>query len=848
MNYTRESYTFRTKSFVSSTFILLLFISNNVDAVENIEFDSSFLQASPESTIDLSQFSTGASATPGIYRTLIFLNEDLIANEDITFRDFPGKGVRACIPSSILKKIPFNSVMLPDSASSLIHEESECNDLLTALPEASVSFDSNTLRLDISIPQIYLTGKPQDYVDPSLWDKGISALMLGYTTNTYISRSAGNEYKSFYGGVNAGLNLGSWYLRHNGNYNWQQHDRKSYQAINTYLQHDIVSLRSRLLLGQSNTSGVIFDTLPVTGMQIASDERMLPGSLRGYAPEIRGIARTNARVSIMQRGQVIYETSVPPGEFLIKDLSPTGYGGDLDVIVQEADGAKTEFRVPYAALAQLLRPGSSDYSVAIGKLRSEYLVDSPMLYQGVWQYGITNRLTGYAGLQLSQHYSSALGGAAVGTPIGAFAFDITQARTELGDMQNNKNEVINNSLTGQSYRVSYSKLIQETNSNISLAAYRFSTSGFMDFMTAAQSRDALKRSESPDTIYRAKNRISLTAGQAFSEGWGNFFISSALQTYWNRAGNEKQLQFGYNNRTGSVSWGVTASRSYASLGRSQTSYLLSMSLPLGNQNSQHTPQLRTELSRDSAGNWGEQLSLAGSAGNDSQLSYNMTARYATAEQGATGSLNGQYRTNKTNLSGSASAGNTYQSGSFGMNGTLVVHEGGVTLSSYNADTYALVEARGAQGAAVSSYPGVNVDGNGYALVPYLNPYEMNEIVLDPKGTSDAIELENTSSKIAPHYGAIVKVNYKTRRGLPLLINGRWNGRPLPFGSEVLDQKGNVVGSVGQAGQAYALVEEERGKLTVRLNASESCLIAYTRAPEPKDSKPSLQSFSATCSR
>ncbi|WP_251276957.1 fimbria/pilus outer membrane usher protein, partial [Enterobacter hormaechei] len=90
----------------------------------------------------------------------------------------------------------------------------------------------------------------------------------------------------------------------------------------------------RLLVGQSNTTGRVFDSLPFSGMQIASDERMYPASLRGYAPEIRGMARTNAKVTVRQNSAIIYETTVSPGEFVINDLYPTGFGGDLTVTVR----------------------------------------------------------------------------------------------------------------------------------------------------------------------------------------------------------------------------------------------------------------------------------------------------------------------------------------------------------------------------------------------------------------------------------------------------------------------------------------------------------------------------------
>ncbi|URW93467.1 fimbria/pilus outer membrane usher protein, partial [Pantoea agglomerans] len=64
-----------------------------------------------------------------------------------------------------------------------------------------------------------------------------------------------------------------------------------------------------------------------------------------------------AQVTVSQNGNKIYETTVSPGPFNITDLYPTGYGGDLDVTVKEADGSETRFSVPYAAMTRLKRPG-----------------------------------------------------------------------------------------------------------------------------------------------------------------------------------------------------------------------------------------------------------------------------------------------------------------------------------------------------------------------------------------------------------------------------------------------------------------------------------------------------------
>lgn len=808
------------------------------DVASNVEFDASFLNLENKSDIDLSRFANGASATPGTYRVLVSLNGEPIGNEEVTFKARTDRSVYPCFTPSLLQGINFNEAKLPKGFLEPSGAEA-CLDLQDRLPESQLEFDSNAQQLNISIPQIYLLQHAHGSVNPALWDSGVTAGMLGYNLSGYNSTSNGYQYQSLYADINAGLNVGAWYFRHNGAYNATDHGGRHYGTINSYVQRDVPAIKGRFLAGQSNTQGQLFDTLAFTGVEIASDERMLPQSLRGYAPDIHGFARTNARVSVRQGGQVIYETTVPPGEFLINDLYPSGYGGDLAVTVREADGSEQHFLVPYASVAQLLRPGSDRYSLTAGNLRSDYLRDKPALYQGTYQRGLTNALTGYAGTQLSQNYYALQVGAAVGTPVGAVSADVTQARAHL-----NNNGMSN---SGQSYRLSYSKLISETDSNLALAAYRFSTRGYMDFITAAQTRDALEQGDGQNSIWRAKNRLTVTASQGLPGAWGQFYISSSLQNYWNKSGSDKQYQLGYSNRYQSLTYGINASRTQSGYGISQNNYQLTFSFPLGRQDQAYTPQMRLDFNRDSNGNSGQQATISGAAGSENQYSYGVSALHN--QGGSSGSVNGQYRAPYTSLNAAYSTGRNYHSESVGASGTLIAHSGGVTASPYVAETFALVEAKGASGAHVSNYPGITVDPFGYAVVPYLNPYEINEVSIDPKGASADVELENTSQRVAPYSGAVVKLRYQTHSGSPILINATFDGQPVPFGAEVQDSHGNSVGAVGQGGQIYARVSDRQGELRVKWGegADGQCAVRYHLMPQAKGSKTSVvQQFNGVC--
>ncbi len=84
---------------------------------------------------------------------------------------------------------------------------------------------------------------------------------------------------------------------------------------------------------------------------------MLPPNIRGYAPQITGIAETNARVVVSQQGRVIYDSTVPTGTFSIQDLS-SSVRGILDVEIFEQNGKRKHFQVEMCRCAFLIQTWS----------------------------------------------------------------------------------------------------------------------------------------------------------------------------------------------------------------------------------------------------------------------------------------------------------------------------------------------------------------------------------------------------------------------------------------------------------------------------------------------------------
>lgn len=803
---------------------------------EDVQFNDSFLPEDSQS-LDLSAYQKGNPVLPGEYRADVAVNGKLVTRQDIRINaDADGSHPTVCFSRGVLEMVGVDMRNLSQHAMAAVESGASCLDIAELIDGATAIFSPSTQQLDISIPQIALRRDARGYVSPELWDRGVTAATLSYNFNANHNKTDTGNYDSAYLGLNAGLNLGDWRLRHNGSLSWDKFNGQDYQVLNTYAQRDITSLKSQLTVGEANTSGEIFDTLAYRGVQLGTDDRMLPESQRGYAPVIRGIARTSARVAVRQAGNLLYETTVAPGAFVIDDLYSTGYGGDLDVTVYEADGSEQSFIVPFASTAQLLRPGTSRFNVTAGETRNNYIDNQAKLFQGTYQRGLSNIFTGYGGMQLSNDYRSALGGLAFSTPIGAMAVDVTNAQTELKS----------GTASGQSARLSYSKNILETGSNFAVAATRFSTENYLDFSNAVQLLDA-ERNGSDTSLYgRPRSRLSLTANQSLGD-WGQIAFSGFTQNYWNLPGSDVQYQLSYNKQVGSISYGISANRSRIGMGDMDNTLLFNVSMPLEFGSSANRPQLSAQVMRDTNGKYSEQATLSGTAGTDRQYNYGVTAGHEGASGSNSTSVNGQYIGPKAIVGATVSRGEGYDSLSLNASGSVVAHANGITLTPYRGETMAVITAEGAEGAKVVGFPGLKLDKRGNAVVPYLRPYELNEVAIDPHGTSMDVELSETSQQVAPRAGAVVALKYGTQNGQALLLNVKLDdGSALPFGAGVVDDRGVSVGVVGQGGQLYARVKEGARQLLISwgTQANQKCVLSL---PSGKSEGKQLHQVDVVCS-
>jgi len=787
---------------------------------KNPAFDSTLLWGESLKSLDLSKYNETGNIPEGVYSIDIQFNETSKGRYDLQVASLTGEGKKMpCVTRKLLLSFGVKpSSLKPANANSTENTDiNECIDITKYIKNASYQFNSNDLSLNISIPQIDLINQARDYIPPERWDSGIPALLLDYTGNTYYSKNSNNIAQSTYFNTKLGLNIGDWQFRNTTSLTWDKNTGRSVTPQESYLKRDIDSLHSQLVLGDSFTDGDLFDSVSIRGIRLFSDDRMKPSSATGYAPVVRGMASTNAKVTIKQNGYIIAETTVSPGAFEISDISPSSNNGDLQVTVTEADGRTNSFTVPFSAVARSLREGADRFNVALGQVR-QLNNSQPWLGQLTYQRGLSNLLTVTTGFTGSDGYSALQLGSVFNTAAGAIGVEMTSSQTQLADMK----------LSGQSYRLSFNKLFDTTGTNLTLAAYRYSTSGYFSVRDALSARDQIitnKDTESFVANYgRVRSRAELNINQPVGKN-NSIYLSGSVQSYWDWSNNNTQLQAGYrkNLNWGSISLDLSRQRDLRNKAVDSAMITLSLNLDKGKT-------FNSSLQHDTAGNSNAMLSTSGSMDDSQKWNYSFTAMNSKSEgSNSNNSLAGNisHQGNNANVNISASANRAGQQMSLGVAGAIVATSKGIFFGQSLGDSAALIEAPDAEGAEVMPGIGVQINKAGYALLPSLSSYRINDIQLQTTNMDDGVELDYSGTQIVPRSGAIVLTKFKTSKGYPLMLKAAFSdGSPLPFGARVKDKAGNVVGDIGQAGKLLARVKQEKGTLFISIAEGKNCSFNY----------------------
>ncbi|MEI9599616.1 fimbria/pilus outer membrane usher protein [Moellerella wisconsensis] len=699
--------------------------------------------------------------------------------------------------------------------------------LKSFLHDGSYQLDVASFKLNINIPQAYLIQHMNGYISPDYWDQGISGAFVSYNSNYFHSQNkqngSRNNNDSAYISLNSGINLFGWQFRDQSIYNYNNQNAGQWHNNNRYVQKGIPSINSELRAGDSYTNSESFDSIFFRGISLKTDLRMYPDAYQGFSPTVHGVAQSNAVIDIYQDNILIFQTSVPPGPFTIKDLLPTGSGGDLNVEVKEANGSINRFIVPFSAVPNMLKEGMSKYEFTAGEARIDNSKNRPNFIQASYQYGINNLLTGYNGAIVSKDYYSVLLGGGFNLPVGALSIDITHAESRFSEIKNKK---------GQSYKIAYSRYFNQSGTNFSLAAYRYSTKDYLTLSDSIALHNWVQEGNYAGHYSHQKNTFNINMNQNLGQNLGSIFVSGTVRDYWGESNNSQEFQLGYNNNWQKINYSITASRiSHSDNSQESTKpeqrYYLNLSFPFSLFEQQ--AYMTTNVGFNDGQYNNSNIGISSTVGDHHQLNYNLN--FAHQHAGNT-TLNSSlsYKTQIATLNSSYSHSDQYQQLGLGASGSLVAFSGGILTSNQLGETFAIINAPGVKNAAINGDKTMTTNNNGIALVPYLSAYRKNAVMLDSSNLEeDSAELIGNIKDVVPYAGAITYIDFKTDKRHNYIFRAyRDNGKPLPFGTEVTDKNNQILGYVGQGSTIFIKADKLPEQLFISINkeTQTKCTISH----------------------
>ncbi|MBW5824132.1 outer membrane usher protein [Yersinia kristensenii] len=792
-----------------------------VFASDDIQFNTDVLDTKDRANFDLSQFSQRGYIMPGSYNLLVSMNKQELSEQPIIFyaSETDPKKSEACLSPQLIELLALKE----DSFKKLAWSRGgECLDI-SSLPGLTVEGDLATSSLHLSVPQAWLEYSEPDWDPPSRWEDGLPGVLFDYNLLGQLNRQqkSNTSNNTLSGNGTTGANLGAWRLRAD----WQSRvDQNSDAESNRkwdwsryYAYRAIPSLGAKLTLGEDFLNSAIFDSFRFSGASLATDDNMLPPNLRGYAPEITGVARTNARVIVSQQGRVLSETLVAAGPFRIQNLN-SFVSGTLDVRVEELDGQVQQFQVNTASIPYLTRPGMVRYRVAAGKPSSiGHQSEGPVFGSGEFSWGINSGWSLFGGgISGENEYQAASMG--IGRDLmefGAVSVDMTQSWATLPEK---------GTLSGGSYRVNYSKNFQETGSQVTFAGYRFSE---RNFMTMTEYLDTRYRGNS---VGGNKEMYTISFNQQFQDLGLSAYLNYSHQTYWDRSANDR-----YNlslsryfdiGKVKNVSMTFSAFRNRYNESNDDGVYL-SLSMPIGNS---------ATISYSASVNGRENSQRVGYSDRiDAHNNYQINT--GVARSGAL--VSGNY--NHIGSSADINANASYQEGQYssvglGIQGGATITAEGGALHRVNTlgGTRLLLDTQGVSGVPVQGYgSSIRTNRFGKAVVGDVNSYYRNRASIDIDNLADDVEARGTVAQVTLTEGAIGYRRFNVISGEKAMAMIRMaDGTSPPFGANVLNENQQETGIVNDDGSTYLSGIKAGETMSVNWNGKAQCSITLPKVLSP----------------
>lgn len=526
------------------------------------------------------------------------------------------------------------------------------------------------------------------------------------------------------------------------------------------------------------------------GIQVSRDFAVRPDIITYPLPQFSGQAAVPTTVDLFIDGYRSSSVDVAPGPYTLTNVPFINGAGQAVVVTTDALGRQVSTTVPFYVSSELLNPGMSDYSLALGSLRRDYGIKS-LSYagwgaSGSYRYGLTRALTLESHIEGASDMRSAGVGAvfALGS-IGTFnaARSVSAAQGEQGHQ------------TTFGY--------QYANRLFSAGVQRSDRSADFSDLSSLPAR------------YRAGRR-SMQANVSASLGVVGSVGAAYLDVQGQNAHRTRLLNVSWSKPVwGNSSVWVSANRQ---LGARGWSAVMQWLIPIGTRDT-----LSAGLERSA----------------DHRMSRRVDYQRSVASEGGFGwdlaAGDGGYRRAALTWRGTAAQleGGVFSYGGedtrwVGATGSLVFMDGVLMPANAIQDAFVMVSTDGVADVPVQ-YENQRVgvtDASGHLLVPWTISYYSGRYEIDTLDLPSNYRADDVEQRVAVRAGSGYLLEFSiARAGAASIVLHDASGAPIDIGSRVFGDNGQEA-VVGWDGLVYLEQLQPRNTLRVERPGGRQCQAAF----------------------
>ncbi|WP_368926663.1 fimbria/pilus outer membrane usher protein [Proteus columbae] len=670
------------------------------------------------------------------------------------------------------------------------------NQEITPLSDYSIDFkyQFSNQKLNLIIPQKALIKKTDYVINEQDWDDGITALFTQYSYWIKYHQKKSTEQKL---NLHSGINMGAWRVRSQSGFNWNK-DRYQSKLSSIYTYRQINSFSSLFYGGKFSPTTRILSNDKIIGFQLISNNLISNKSLYANSPIIEGIADTQAQIIIKQGDKIIYETTVPPGPFLLNSLPSIG-SEKLTLEIKEADGRVKISTHYFASLPNQLNKGSYQYNIISGTLSDHPNNKKSLFLLGEFSYGLSQKITSYSAIKKHNKRQTYLSGLSLDLGIlGGLATNISYEK-------NNNNKI--------KYQFRYQKSIPMTQTHF--------TSGmsFYHYLGNSLSKNNIKKNHSL-SLSQNINELGYFSlhyhGKTYHDSSKEFEIGASFSSSFNRVNYHLKYDF--------------KKEKYFS----DHYFSFNFHIPIGNIEHHHWMNNQTSYQVNNK-RYTNSTNLGGALLNNN-LGYSINYQHTHHPKRKYNqfSANTRYQNNYQSYSFSGNKSENNYNLNFSINGALVLHSEGITLTPRLGKTFALVSTQGITGIKTSFSSNLETDIFGNLILNNITPYRINKIKLNATTLPQSVETEYYSKSIIPTLGAISKITFPMKTDYRIIFKSI---TPLPFASTVtvLDKEDNIIsqGLVTENNVIFLSGIPDHGLIKVKWGEDKQCQFNYNLSSDEK---------------